>query len=121
MRLKNNILSPDKNIRYDAAGSALKFQVGDEIKLNEADLARLSSAFFNEMKIKHVSHDSASRVRPPLCNRYRKPEPAALAWLAFDADLPSHRLDQRFGDGQTQPASSARSRTRFIAPVKPVK
>src|SRR6266478_4146954 len=42
----NNRMCADKMIKFDPAKSVLKYRVGDEIKLNEADFILLSSAFF---------------------------------------------------------------------------
>ena len=44
----------DKTIKFDPAKSVLKYRVGDEIKLNEAEFIRLSSAFFAEFEGKYL-------------------------------------------------------------------
>ena len=45
-------MSVDKTIRYKPELSVLKFQLGDEIRLNADDFARLSAAFFDEIEKK---------------------------------------------------------------------
>jgi hypothetical protein len=50
----NNIMCADKTIKYDPAKSVLKYRIGDEIKLNEADFTLLSSAFFAEIERKYL-------------------------------------------------------------------
>ena len=52
MMNNNGIMSADKTIKYDPTQSVLKYRVGDEIKLNEANFLRLSSAFFSEIESK---------------------------------------------------------------------
>ena len=42
----NSKLLADKGIKLNPTQSILKYQVGDEIKLKEADFVRLSEAFF---------------------------------------------------------------------------
>ncbi len=54
MMKNNNLRCADKTIKYDPAKSVLKYQVGDEIKLNEADFKRLSSAFFADIESKYL-------------------------------------------------------------------
>jgi hypothetical protein len=44
----------DKSIKLTPAKSVLKYQVGDEIKLNEADFLLIFSAFFAELESKYV-------------------------------------------------------------------
>lgn len=53
--LLNNggVMAADKQIKLDPAKSALKYQVGDEIKLSEADFVLLSKAFFAEIETKY--------------------------------------------------------------------
>jgi hypothetical protein len=48
----NSIMGTDKTIKFDPAQSVLKYKVGDEIKLNEADFRLLSQAFFAEIESK---------------------------------------------------------------------
>jgi hypothetical protein len=50
----NGIMSADKTIKLDSANSVLKYQVGDEIKLNESDFVALSSAYFAEIESKYL-------------------------------------------------------------------
>ena len=45
-------MSVDKTIRYKPELSVLKFQLGDGIRLNADDFARLSAAFFDEIEKK---------------------------------------------------------------------
>jgi len=50
----NGIMSADKTIKLDSANSVLKYQLGDEIKLNESDFVALSSAYFAEIESKYL-------------------------------------------------------------------
>jgi len=50
----NGVMSADKSIKLSAARSVLKYQVGDEIKLNEADFLRISKAFFSEIESRYL-------------------------------------------------------------------
>ncbi|MDD5320091.1 MAG: hypothetical protein PHD43_05650 [Methylococcales bacterium] len=50
----HNRVCADKTIKFDPAKSVLKHRIGDEIKLNEADFIRLSSAFFTEIESKYL-------------------------------------------------------------------
>lgn len=43
-----------KTIKYDPAKSVLKYRIGDEIKLTEADFIRLSAAFFADIERKYL-------------------------------------------------------------------
>ncbi len=54
MMNNNNMMCADKTIKFDPAKSVLKYGVGDEIKLNEADFILLSSAFFAEIESKYL-------------------------------------------------------------------
>ncbi len=49
----NSKMSADKTIKLDPAKSVLKVQVGDEIKLKEADFLLISEAFFAEIERKY--------------------------------------------------------------------
>lgn len=40
----------DKSIKLDPSKSVLRYQTGDEIKVNEKSFARLSAAFFTEIE-----------------------------------------------------------------------
>jgi len=48
------ILCEDKTIKYDPTKAILKYRIGDEIKLNEAEFIRLASAFFAEIERKYL-------------------------------------------------------------------
>lgn len=50
----SNIMTADKSIKLSPEKSVLKYQAGDEIKLNEADFLRLSKAFFAEIERKYL-------------------------------------------------------------------
>ena len=50
----NNRTGGDTTIKSDPAKSVLKYRVGDEIKLNEADFMLLSSPFFAEIESKYL-------------------------------------------------------------------
>ena len=52
-----NILTADKSIKLSPAKSILKYQFGDEIKLNEADFSRLAEAFFAELESRFLESD----------------------------------------------------------------
>ena len=52
--LNNGVMSVDSSIKLSPDKSVLKYQVGDEIRLNEADFSLLSSAFFAEIERKYV-------------------------------------------------------------------
>ena len=54
MMNNKNMMCADKTIKFDPANSVLKYRVGDEIKLNEADFILLSSAFFAEIESKYL-------------------------------------------------------------------
>ena len=49
-----SVLRADKTISYDVSKSVLKVDIGDEIKLNETDFKRLSSAYFTEIEKKYL-------------------------------------------------------------------
>ena len=46
-------MAAEKSIKLKAEKSILKYEVGDEIKLNEADFSALADGFFNEIKRKY--------------------------------------------------------------------
>ena len=48
------VLAADKTIRLKPAVSVLGHEVGDEIRLTEADFARLSEAFFTDVERTYV-------------------------------------------------------------------
>ncbi len=54
MMSNKNRLCADKTIKYEPARSVLKYEVGDEIGLNEADFLLISKAFFAEIESKYV-------------------------------------------------------------------
>jgi hypothetical protein len=49
-----NIMFADNTIRLNPDKSILKYKVGDEIRLSEAQFAQLSKAFFAEIEKKYV-------------------------------------------------------------------
>jgi hypothetical protein len=49
-----NIMCADKTIRFDPTKSVLKYRIGHEIKLNEAEFTHLSKAFFAEIERKYL-------------------------------------------------------------------
>ena len=48
-------MSADKTIRYKPEISILKLGIGDEVRLNAEDFARLSAAFFDAIEEKYCS------------------------------------------------------------------
>jgi hypothetical protein len=48
------ILAADKQIRLEPEASVLGYEVGDEIKLSEADFRRLSEAFLAEIEARYT-------------------------------------------------------------------
>jgi hypothetical protein len=52
--LNDGKMSEDKQIKLKAENSILGYEVGDVIKLNRADFARLSEAFFAEIELKFL-------------------------------------------------------------------
>jgi len=50
----NGVMAADKSIKLSSARSVLKYQVGDEIKLNEADFLLISETFFAEIQRKYL-------------------------------------------------------------------
>jgi hypothetical protein len=49
------ILAANTIIKYDPAKSVVKLAIGSEIKLTQADFARLSMAFFEKIETKFTS------------------------------------------------------------------
>ena len=54
MMHNNNIMCADNTIKLNPAKSVLKYQTGDEIKLNEEDFLLISKAFFAEIENKYL-------------------------------------------------------------------
>ena len=50
----HGVLSADKTIKFKAANSVLKLQIGEEINLTESDFVLLFKAFFAEIETKFV-------------------------------------------------------------------
>ena len=46
------VLAANNTIKYDSAKSVVKLAIGSEIKLTQADFARLCKAFFAEIQAK---------------------------------------------------------------------
>jgi hypothetical protein len=53
--LNRGVMAADETVQYDASRSVLGVEVGQEIRLNEADFVRLSSAFFEELEAKFAA------------------------------------------------------------------
>jgi hypothetical protein len=54
MLYDNKMTKDTKSMKYDPTKSVLKYKIGDEIKLKEADFEVLFKAFFSEMERKFV-------------------------------------------------------------------
>lgn len=54
MLLHGGVMTAEKSTKLSPANSLLKYEVGDEIKLSEADFAMLSKAFFAEVEAKFL-------------------------------------------------------------------
>ena len=54
LMLNNGVMGSDTTIKYASAKSVLKYNVGDEIKLTEADFTRLYKAFFTEIEARFL-------------------------------------------------------------------
>jgi hypothetical protein len=54
MMHNNNLMCADNTIRLNPAKSVLKYKVGDEIKLKEADFLKVFTAFFAEIENKYL-------------------------------------------------------------------
>ena len=54
MMHNNNIMCADNTIKLNPAKSVLKYKVGDEIKLREADFLLIFKAFFAEIEGKYL-------------------------------------------------------------------
>jgi len=50
----NGKMAEEKSIKYKPEYSVLKYQIGDEIKLNQSDFAKLSEAFFIDLENKYL-------------------------------------------------------------------
>jgi hypothetical protein len=50
----NNIVGADKTIKYVPAKAVLKHEVGDEIRLSEADFSLLAEAYFGDVESKFL-------------------------------------------------------------------
>jgi hypothetical protein len=50
----SGVLAADKTIKFNPAKSVLQLQVGDKIKMTEADFVRLFRAFFAEIESKFI-------------------------------------------------------------------
>lgn len=50
----NGVMAADKTIRMNPDKSLLKYVVGDEIALSEADLRRLAKGFFAEIESRYA-------------------------------------------------------------------
>jgi hypothetical protein len=54
MMHNNNMMCADNTIKLNLTKSVLKYKVGDEIKLNEANFLLLSNTFFTEIENKYL-------------------------------------------------------------------
>lgn len=52
--LYNNIVSADSSIKLSPAKSILKYQFGDEIRVNEVNFLRICQEFFAEIERKYL-------------------------------------------------------------------
>jgi hypothetical protein len=48
----DGVLAPDKIIKYKPETSVLKLEIGDEIRLDEAQFRALFEAYFSELEAK---------------------------------------------------------------------
>jgi hypothetical protein len=48
------MLIADKTIKYNPSRAVLRYQLGDKIKVHEADFERLCDAFFDEIEAKYL-------------------------------------------------------------------
>lgn len=56
MMQNKSVMCADSTIKYNPAGSVLKYEIGDEINLNEADFLLISKAFFAEIESKFLEN-----------------------------------------------------------------
>jgi len=54
LMMNKGVMGMDKTIKYDPTKSVLKYNVGDKIKITEADFAQLYKAFFAEIEAKFM-------------------------------------------------------------------
>jgi len=54
------IFTADKTIKLNPSKSVLKYEVGDAIKLNEADFLLISEAFFSEVESRYLQEGGLS-------------------------------------------------------------
>jgi hypothetical protein len=55
MMLNGEIMMADSSVKLNPASSVLKYEIGDKIRLNEADFSLLFKAFFSDLESKFAA------------------------------------------------------------------
>jgi hypothetical protein len=55
MMLNGEIMMADSSIKLNPASSVLKYEIGDKIRINEADFNLLFKAFFSDLESKFAA------------------------------------------------------------------